>query len=161
MDKNNTIVIRRGIDRDAENLFRIHVDAVESQCKNFYTQKQIKGWFEDRTAAEYVEHINRGKIWVAMEAEQIIGFTECWPGHIDRMFVPQWAAGKGVGSSLLKFAISHAFSDGCAVVRLEATLNAQRFYEKHGFEKKSDSSFVQPSGTKIETVLMEIRRPSD
>ena len=159
MDSSSPIAIRRGVESDAESLFRIHVDAVESQCAATYSEEQIRRWFEGRNAAEYVGHLSRGRIWVATAAELLLGFTECWPGHIDRMFVSRWAAGRGVGGNLIRFALTRAFSEGFAAVKIEATLNAQPFYEKHGFRKNSNSSFVQTSGIVIETVLMEITRP--
>ncbi len=55
--------------------------------------------------------------------------------------------------------MEQALSKGHEIIKIEATLNAEPFYGKYGFKKISNSSFVQPSGIEIETVLMEMRRP--
>lgn len=137
-------------------MFDIHVNAVVSQCASTYSDEQIRRWFEDRTAAEYIAHVGRGRIWVATADDRLLGFSECWPGNIDRLFVPDWAAGNGVGSALLMFAIGQARYDSSRRIKIEATCNARSFYEKYGFRKTADSSFRQPSGMEIETVLMEL-----
>lgn len=92
MISGGSIRIRPGARRDADSLFRIHVDAVPSHCATAYSEKQIERWFEGRDAAEYVEHLSRGRIRVAVAGEDLLGFTEYRPGGIDRLFVPRWAA---------------------------------------------------------------------
>ena len=149
------VAIRPGRIADAPVLFAIHVDAVTTGCRTHYAPHQIRNWFAGRRPEEYGGHLRRGDIWVAEGGDRILGFTECRPGGIDRLFVRPDSGGRGVGGRLLGFAIAIASAHDTQPIRIEATLNARTFYERHGFRAIGNGWFRQPSGVVIGTVLME------
>lgn len=74
-----------------------------------------------------------------------------WPSHaadekvrvIHLLMVRPWAAGKGIGSALINFAVEMAKQDSCTVVRLdtgEQNIPAVSLYKKMGFQLVSKSS---------------------
>lgn len=144
---------RAGLD-DRDTVFGLHVDSVTALCSSHYAKAQIDGWFVARSPDNYTRAIEGGALWIAEIDGEPVGFTEFFPGLISMLFVRGASAGQGIGLRLLNFAQSRA-QQGGAVVKLEATLNAQAFYEKHGFIKVGDSHLRRASGVQLETVLME------
>lgn len=154
------IALRRaGLD-DRDMVFSLHIDSVTALCGTHYTKAQVDGWFFARSLADYTRAIECGALWIAEIAGEPVAFTEVFPGKISMLFVRGASAGQGVGARLLEFALAQARAGADGVVRLEATLNAQAFYERHGFIKVGESRLQRASGMTLETVLMEQRLPS-
>ena len=149
------IGIRQAISDDAPVIFEIHVDSVTHLCAADYTEEQIRRWFDGRSPENYRGAIEAGAIWVAERAGRALGYTEFFPGEITSLFVRSATAGRGLGSLLLTFALERASHGHPGPIRLEATMNGQPFYRKHGFSKIGEASLVRPSGLRLETVLME------
>jgi GNAT superfamily N-acetyltransferase len=138
-----------------ECLFEIHRDAVTNGCRSHYSDDQISRWFEGRSPRIYLDAIESQAIWIAEMDRNILGFTEYWPGSVSMLFVRSEAAGMGVGALLLDFAVTAARQDHDGNITVEATLNAQKFYEKHGFVKTGENCLLRESGLRLETVLMD------
>lgn len=68
------------------------------------------------------------------ESGQAIGTGRLLPdGHIGRMAVKSLKRKSGVGSAILAALMQEAKKRGHSVVRLNAQISAQVFYERHGF----------------------------
>lgn len=155
MTSRGEIAISRATLDDRDTVFRLHVDSVTALCGSHYAKAQIDGWFVARSPDNYTRAIEGGALWIAEIDGEPVGFTEFFPGLISMLFVRGASAGQGIGLRLLNFALSGAQEGGGDVIKLEATLNAQAFYEKHGFMKVGDSHLRRASGVQLETVLME------
>lgn len=70
---------------------------------------------------------------VAERNGEIVGFVDAEPGELTRLFILPSASGVGLGKRLLDVGIEQARRDHRGPVKLEATLNAVGFYERHGF----------------------------
>ncbi len=138
---------------DAKEMHRIHTSAVRTTCKKFYTEKQIGAWLEGRSPEGYNEGINKGDMFIAEEKGKIVGFGHAIPGKIVAVFVDPAFHGKGVGKLLLDHGLQIALK-GHQNIKAESTINAEGFYEKHGFVKvKKDS--VTRRGIEIPIIVME------
>jgi len=94
-----------------------------------------------------------GEIIVAKQADSIVGMVSLLytvstalgakVAVLEDMIVSKEARGRGVGSSLMEYALKHAELSGCKRITLLSDHNnssAHRFYERHGFR----SSTMQP-----------------
>lgn len=62
-------------------------------------------------------------------------------GHIGRMAVLPFARARGAGSAILSALMQHAKSRGDREVVLNAQVQAQAFYARHGFSPEGDEFF--------------------
>lgn len=153
------LTLRRADIADSETVFRLHVNSVQVLCRRHYSETHLEAWFVGRSSANYLPAIREGALWIAERDAEAVGFTEFFPGLISMLFVAGDASGAGTGSRLLAFALEGA---GAArnLVRLESTLNARRFYERHGFVAVGTSCLVRDGDIRIPTVKMEHRPAS-
>ncbi len=100
-----------------------------------YPQDVIKAWAGRTSAKRFRDSLHKGKRWVAVENGKIIGFVdhgksdELWGLYIHKDHI-----GKGVGSKLLKIAEDSLRKQGVNTVKIESTITARPFYEKHGYK---------------------------
>lgn len=87
------------------------------------------------------------------------GFAVCEPssGTINAVYVSPDAVRQGVGSELLARLESEVASAGTTQARLNATLNAADFYERHGYENGGPAVNVLPSGVELPCIAFEKR----
>src|SRR5688572_13788274 len=124
--------IRQARPADADDMHRVHTASVRALCAKAYEPAVIDGWLRGRSAAGYMCGIARAMTAVAEFRASVVGFCEAMPGEVLGVFVvPEWA-GRGVGTALLRRAVALAGGPETPV-RLEAMLNAVRFYERLGF----------------------------
>lgn len=145
--------IRKATINDAEEMHRIHEDAVRKTCKNFYTKKQIDVWLEDRMPEGYHKGIKKGDMYVAVDNDQVIGFGHAVPGEIKAIFVDPISHKKGVGKKLLDYGLKIALKNH-KKVKVESTVNAEMFYKKFGFQKIEDDVVVI-KGIEAPIIVME------
>ncbi|MFK3775025.1 GNAT family N-acetyltransferase [Pseudomonas sp. NPDC089406] len=151
----NSISIRAGALEDAEEIFRIHKDSVVSLCAAEYKSEQIAMWLDGRSAETYVEAIVGGNLWLA-QGRLIYGFVEIDGHEISKLFIRGSMAGQGIGKQLLELALEKICSAGYSTAYLEATLNAEKFYERFGFRKIGEGTFTRGNRpVPIEIVKME------
>ena len=92
---------------------------------------------------------NESEIFVALEGDQPIGFTQLYPKYSSVSAVKNWILNdlyvesnyrkQGIGEALIKKAMDFAKSDGATYIQLETAVNnytAQSLYEGIGFQKQ-------------------------
>lgn len=98
---------------------------------------------------------NESIIFVAMDADKPVGFTQLYPTYssarlsknwiLNDLFVDSDYRKQGIGEELIKTAMSFAKGQGSTFVQLETAINnhtAQRLYETIGFKKQEpDNEF--------------------
>lgn len=90
-------------------------------------------------------------VFLAVNEDESLGFVQLYPTFssvsmkrswiLNDLFVKESARKRGVGEKLLQASITFAKSTGAKGVSLETrneNVNAQRLYEKFGFEKESN-----------------------
>ena len=139
--------------KDAEEIHRIHDEAVLMACKDFYTKEQIDAWLYGRTPEGYHEAIKKGDMYVAEDNGKIVGFGHAIPGEIVAVFVDPTFHKKGVGKLLLDYGLKIALK-GRKKVKVESTINAEGFYKKHGFVKIRDGVHIK-RGIEAPIIILE------
>jgi GNAT superfamily N-acetyltransferase len=128
---------------------------VTALCATHYPLEAIRRWLAKRTPEGYYPGIDAGQMFVCCdEGGLIVGFGHAVPGEVLAVFVhPQWTR-HGVGSLILLHALDRAGIGHRGPITLQATLNAQPFYEKQGFVEKRRCT-VQRGGADLPVVEME------
>ncbi len=89
------------------------------------------------TGAEDIAHagalIDRGWVTVAEMDGVVVGFAACDGGDLDALYILARARGQGIGTALLAHLQSQ--QDHLHLWTFQANTDAQRFYERHGFQE--------------------------
>ncbi|HEV2503485.1 MAG TPA: GNAT family N-acetyltransferase [Mesorhizobium sp.] len=142
---------------DGQAVFDVTRASVRELARSHYSESQIAGWMDERTAQTYERLIAAGSMVVAEQDGRIVGFVDAEPGEVTRLFLLAAAAGLGLGSKLLEIGIAKARQGHDGPIRVEATLNAEGFYARHGFRPIEHGFFSHGvGGDPIGIILMEL-----
>ena len=150
------MIVRQATAADRASICGVHRSSARSLGGGFYTHEEIERWVAAMTPDRYTPHID--EMVVAEEHGAVVGFA--WlgaEGAIHAVYVAPGAAGKGVGSALLKRVEEIAAGRGQTRVTLDASLNAVPFYERHGFVAEGATSFRPAPDVEIRTTKMSKR----
>ncbi|WP_245476870.1 GNAT family N-acetyltransferase [Bradyrhizobium sp. Leo170] len=143
--------------QDAEPVFKITKASIAGLGGASYSRDQIANWMGERTPAFYEALIAKGRMTVCEHEGSVVGFVDAEPGEVTRLFLLPEAAGAGLGRRLLEIGIARARMGHSGPIRLEATINAEGFYQKCGFRSVGrDVSSRGLGGEPIEIVRMEL-----
>jgi GNAT superfamily N-acetyltransferase len=142
----DAITFRAARPGEGQAVFDLTHRSVGGLAAQHYTPEQIAGWMGERTPAFYESLIANGRMVVALRAGRVVGFVDADPGEVTRLFVLPDAAGLGIGRRLLDRGIEIARAGHSGPIRLEATLNAERFYQRHGFVTVGHGTFSHGVG---------------
>ncbi len=153
---NEAVVLRPARPGEGAALFDTTVESVRALAAGRYSPEQIAGWMGARSPAYYEDIIARGRTVVAEAGGEVVGFVDAEPGEVTRLFLKPKAAGRGLGGRLLALGIAAARQWHDGAITVEATLNAERFYARHGFLRVRTGFFSHGlGGAPIEVVVME------
>ena len=138
---------------DSAAVHAVHGRAVRELCSGRYEPELIDGWLHGRVPEAYLAPIRSGAMFVARVGFRLTGFGEAAPGEILAVYVDPELGGRGVGAALLSHAILRAGLDSDGVLRLESTLNAVGFHERHGFDAIGPAT-ARRGGTDVPAVRM-------
>lgn len=157
MTDNGNFSFRAARLEDAEVVFNITKASISGLAGASYSRYQIENWMGERTVTFYEELIARGQMTVCVRDDVVVGFVDAEPGEVTRLFMLPEAAGLGLGRRLLEIGVEQARLGHSGPVRLEATINAEAFYRKHGFRNLRRGYFSHGlGGEPIEIVHMEL-----
>jgi GNAT superfamily N-acetyltransferase len=128
-------LIRAARREDAPAIYATHKASFITLCATHYPREVLQRFFANKTIEGYYPAIDRGEMFVCERSTAIAGFGHAVPGEVEAVFVHPDAIRQGVGTALLKHAIQCARNGHSGPIRVVATLNAQPFYEKHGFSE--------------------------
>lgn len=156
MMRDGKLSFRAARHEDAETVFSITKASIAGLGGASYSRDQIENWMGARTSAFYEELIAKGRMTVCEHEGVVVGFVDAEPGEVTRLFILPEAAGVGLGRRLLKIGIAQARMGHSGPIRLEATINAEGFYQKCGFRSVGRGRFSHGlGGEPIEIVRME------
>ncbi|WNJ92180.1 GNAT family N-acetyltransferase [Bosea sp. 685] len=157
MTADQDIALRPAQAGDAQAVFEITHVSIATLGKEHYSADQLAGWMGARTPAYYEALIANGRMIVAVRQGAVIGFVDAEPGEVTRLFLRPDAAGSGLGKRLLGLGIEQAREGHAGPVKVEATVNAEGFYRRHGFRTTGKGFFSHgQGGDPIEIVHMEL-----
>ncbi|MBN1201646.1 MAG: GNAT family N-acetyltransferase [Anaerolineae bacterium] len=141
---------------DAPAIHEVHTASTTRLWASHYAPNLIEQWIKNRTPEGYYPGIDRREMYVCEINGQVIGFGHAVPGEIAAIFVHPAHIRQGIGTLLLLYGLALARRDHPGPIRLQATLNAQAFYEHFGFKATKHTS-VPGHGIKLPVVEMELR----
>lgn len=159
------ITIRPAHPGDAADITRIHGDAIRRtpSVADHYDAASITAWSHGIDSDERRERLagsiaeGRHRFVVAEVAGEVVGFGAVAPeeGELRAVYVSSDHGGQGIGTLLLEGLESVALAAGCRHLTLDASLNAEAFYRKHGYIAIGRSTHAFKSGGEIVCVRME------
>ena len=152
--RSSSIEIRQARPGDAPRLHELHTAAVRTLCAKHYSSEILDGWLLDRRPDGYLLPIERGAIFVAQRDSEVVGFCEAAPGVVVAVYVHPSVTRQGIGATLLNHALAVARGSHRGSVRVESTLNASAFYERHGFREVKRST-IKRNHVEVPIVVME------
>ncbi len=152
------LLLRPGRIADLPAIFEITRDSFAVLAKGYYSKAQTDAWMKGCSPETYREGVEGGRIQVAELGGAVVGYVDFRPGEVTRLFVLPEAAGRGIGTRLLRTAVRLARRDHHGPVVLESLLNAVAFYEKQGFvaTAKGFSSHGSAESPPIEILRMAL-----
>jgi putative acetyltransferase len=130
---------------------------VRQLCTPDYLPEYIEAWVGKLTPAIYEQVIADWSetMFVAEKAGAIVGCSALSGHEVRAVYVNPLHARQGIGTLLMHVLEKEAFARSIPKLRLTASLNAELFYRKHGYQVVERSWYTLPCGTKIPCIYME------
>lgn len=150
------VALRRAEPRDAEVLCHIQRSAIFELGRLVYTEDEVRAWGDGLSPELYMDLGTRRYALVAELEACTVGFgaLDCSSGEISAMYVLPKLARIGIGTILLDELLVEAARRGLSHVYCKASLFAQPFYEKAGFEAGPKQKHRFRDGREIDHVPM-------
>lgn len=155
--------LRRGLPEDALGILEAHRSAIRVTAAEAYGSAIIDDWAPAVISPERVQIFQRSikcgeeLIVVAVNAtDRIIGFGSIVPGNSElrAIYVAAEHGRQGVGRAILGRLEELARQAGVTELRMDASINAVRFYEANGFISLKRGEHVMSSGGRMACVCM-------
>jgi GNAT superfamily N-acetyltransferase len=142
-----------------------HVDSIRSLGPGAYTAEAVDAWASAVRPQMYLDAMAAGEVFfiavaVAAAEPTVLGFASDRPDELQdgaSVYVRGSAARQGLGSALWRLAEEHARARGAAAITVEASLVAESFYRRHGFEEISRGVAVLGNGAEMPCIVMRKR----
>lgn len=123
--------------QDARATREVFERAVHMTASRDYSSEQIDAWapvgIADADLAAWSNARNSAHTVVAVEGDQVVGFTDLVDGALDMLYVDPSVGGRGVGTALVDAILNLARERGIDAVETYASLTARALFERHGF----------------------------
>lgn len=130
------LTIRFATERDARDIASLFHETVKTINSRDYLPPQIEAWAgEFPDPKKWSHRLASRKTFVAELAGEVVGFAELeGNGHIDAFYVHPAHQREGVGAALAARIEQEAERLGIAILFTEASITAEPFFKKRGFE---------------------------
>lgn len=157
MTRDDDFSFRAARREDAEAVFNLTKASIGGLAGTSYSPAQLENRMGERTPAFYEALIAKGRMTVCERGGVAVGFVDAEPGEVTRLFILPEPAGLGLGRRLLAIGIDQARLGHSGPVKLEATINAEGFYQRCGFRSIGRGHFSHGlGGEPVEIVHMEL-----
>jgi putative acetyltransferase len=153
--------LRPGIEADAEGMSRVHFGAVRVTAAPFYPSDVIESWSrqpDETRHQQFRDAIAKGDemFVVSYNASEMAGFGSLAPAsaEIRGVYVDPRFDRRGIGSSILRELERMAAQRGIQGLHLDASVNAESFYARHGYEAVARGTHTLGRGTPMASVRM-------
>jgi putative acetyltransferase len=161
-EDNLVVNIRPADVADAIAIIDLHFAAVHQTAANFYAPEVLDGWSRQPDETRY-EQIRQAVIKgeelfvVAEDASGVIGFGSIVPTlkELRAVYVHPKAGRRGVGATILAHLEQLALDRGVSQLQLDASINAEAFYLRAGYEVVERGVYRLRTGQEMACVKMQ------
>ncbi|TGG95429.1 GNAT family N-acetyltransferase [Natronospirillum operosum] len=142
---------------DATAVWALRTQAIRLKCSSHYPADVIESWAAAEMPSTFGALIENEHFVVAEQGGRIVGYAGLKPAEqeIEAIFVSPDFSGQGLGALLLERAEKQARGLRFKTVKLHASLNAVRFYQRAGYSEMGRGWHSSRSGLEIACVHME------
>ena len=165
MNPTATFTVRRALPEDALAILKAHSAAIRgSSAEAVYSREIIEGWAQLHIPPARVEGfarvIEQGEEVVLVaedQAGQVLAFGSIVPrnSELRAVYVSSAYARKGIGRAILERLEELAREAGLTELRMDASINAQAFYEASGFVSLERAEHITQSGLRMACIRMK------
>ncbi len=154
------IIIREYNNEDAEIFAEIHYDAVHNSAKGFYSQDILDQWSCGATP-ERVSHIRKtAHLEIRRMAEidgEVVGLGVVVPEKhlLGACYVRNAFNNQGIGRAIVRDLEEIAKQYGVKYLEMDASLNAEQFYNAVGYKTIAKGEHIMRSGEVMACVKMK------
>jgi putative acetyltransferase len=148
---------------DAARLLEIHAAAVHQTAAPYYSAEVINSWSRlpitsdrtERVKQRWIENPDQ-RVVVARQANQVVGFGMINKNsQLQGLYVHPNFGRCGIGGKILAALEQIAASLGLSYIKADASINAEAFYIKQGFEVIEYGTYQLGSGQEMDCVKMQ------
>ncbi|WP_426749525.1 GNAT family N-acetyltransferase [Myxococcus sp. Y35] len=156
------LLLRPARESDRRTLWRIHTQAVEALCQSAYAPHEVRTWVRLLKPEGYLRPDRPRTVLVAERGRRAVGFgqVDAGVGELEALYVIPDEAGHGVGATLLSALEATVWRSGAALVGLDASLNAEHFYQRHGYASVHAALRPLTPEVQLACVRMQKQRPA-
>jgi putative acetyltransferase len=149
--------VRRAVDGDRHAIWRIHTESVRVLCAGWYSREQISVWTERLAPDSYREAFQRCEMVVAERGAEVVAFgqLDLGRGEVEAVYVTPGAIGAGIGSAVLAHLEALARDHGLRVLALCASLNAEAFYARRGYQARGREKHPLTAAMAVDCIRMD------
>ena len=153
--------VTRAEPEDAEPILRVRFAAIHETAAAFYPEEILQNWSGPITE-ERIQRMKRAisgeeeLFVVARHGAELVGFGCIVPKYnaLRGLYVHPSVGRRGVGAQILEALEKRAICAGMASLEIEASINAEAFYARHGFAVVARGTHRLRSGQEMACVRM-------
>ncbi|EML2064118.1 GNAT family N-acetyltransferase [Enterobacter asburiae] len=130
------MTLRKATPQEAETLWNIRNQAIRHGCKTSYDADVIARWTPELMPERYRQMVSEYPFYVVEDEKgdaAATGYLDLDTHCLEAIFTLPAASGKGMATRIIEALKQEARSRGITRLTLDATPNAQAFYQKLGF----------------------------
>lgn len=141
--------------RDTDWVWHVRNEAILVGCAKVYDAKILASWTPDAVPAGFSELVANGFYGINIDNElAAVGMLDEHNRKIEGLFVLPEHMGLGLGKQLLSYLEQLALEHRITELHLDASLNAEAFYQRCGYQSLRRETYHSPSGISLPSVLM-------
>ncbi|XGI81340.1 N-acetyltransferase family protein [Enterobacter hormaechei] len=136
------MTLRKATPHEAETLWNIRNQAIRHGCKTSYDADVIARWTPELMPERYRQMVIEYPFYVVEDEKGdavATGYLDLNTHCLEAIFTLPAASGKGMATMIIEALKQEARSRGITRLTLDATPNAQSFYQKLGFVTLSET----------------------
>ena len=157
----DNVSIRDATLADIPEIHRVHKASIEKLCAASYSPTIIEAWASNPNMDRYAKILGPGfKCLLATKQGVVCGYgsIDITKSLLASLFIHPDHAGGGVGALLLHALEAAAVEQGLTNLSIESSLNAKKFYEKHGYEAHKTGKTRFSTGLELDCAYMQKSR---
>ena len=119
---------------DVGRLFEIRRQSIIKLATIKMSASEAQAWAAKLTVDGMKQKIRQLELWVAEASGSVLGWGAIGGDKLEGLYTDPSFAGRGIGTELLGLLEALMKRRGIAIMRAEASLNAEEFYLRRGYE---------------------------